>query len=54
MQNILLNFSRTGVDSVIETLHLSGDFREIKISDFFSNTMYETIVEFETRSWRFL
>ena len=44
----ILNFQRTGVDSVIDTLNLKKEnLQEIKIQDFFSEEMYSLLKEID-------
>lgn len=52
MKIYLLNFKRTGVESVSEALQLQSilagvKYEEIKIDDFFGEIMYATIKEVE-------
>ena len=49
MKTILLNFQRSGVDSLIQTLGLESteEILEIKINDSFSDEVYQVLKELE-------
>ncbi|MDE7316477.1 MAG: hypothetical protein K2N12_01940 [Helicobacter sp.] len=53
MHITILNFQRTKVESVIETLHLQGrlghedSIKEIVLQDFFSDSLYDVIKELD-------
>ena len=53
MQIFILNFKRSKVHSIIDTLQLSNltnnthELKEISINDFFDDSMYSTLKEVE-------
>ncbi|MDA3967557.1 hypothetical protein [Helicobacter sp. WB40] len=44
---IILNFQKTQVSSIKETLGLDADIKEVKVNDFFSDSVYLALKELD-------